>query len=101
MAVSVYAFVFGVLLTMWGILSLVDPERAFRLENIFQLRDVELSEFGIAMQHIGGALLIIVSTFLVATVLRPLAVVPLFVVSGLPFVRWYEIGPDWLVSVVK
>ncbi|MCL9814664.1 hypothetical protein [Natranaeroarchaeum aerophilus] len=37
-------------------LSLVDPELAFRYENIFQLRDVELSGFGVTLQVLGGAL---------------------------------------------
>lgn len=37
-------------------LSLVNPELAFRYENIFQLRDVELSGFGVALQVLGGAL---------------------------------------------
>lgn len=50
---------------VWGIagalsgLSIVDPELAFRYENIFQLRDVELSSFGIVLQ-VGGGLLALV-----------------------------------------
>lgn len=35
-------------------LSIVNPELAFRYGNIFQLRDVELSGFGVAVQVIGG-----------------------------------------------
>ncbi len=40
-------------------LSIVDPELAFRYENVFQLRDVELSSFGVALQ-VGGGLLALV-----------------------------------------
>ncbi|SDR13938.1 hypothetical protein [Natronobacterium texcoconense] len=37
-------------------LSLVDPELAFRYENIFQLREAELTAFGVVLQ-VGGGLL--------------------------------------------
>lgn len=40
-------------------LSLVDPELAFRYENVFQLRDVELSSFGVFLQ-VGGGILALV-----------------------------------------
>ncbi len=46
-------------------LSIVDPELAFRYENIFQLRDVELSGLGVALQVGGGLLaLLIVGPYL-------------------------------------
>lgn len=41
-------------------LSSVDPELAFRYENVFQLRDVELSVFGVALQVLGGALALVI-----------------------------------------
>ncbi|MFP8956169.1 hypothetical protein ACLI4Y_05530 [Natrialbaceae archaeon A-CW3] len=46
-------------------LSIVDPERAFRYENLFQIRDVELSALGVAVQVGMGVLaLLIVVPFL-------------------------------------
>ncbi|QSG03583.1 hypothetical protein [Natranaeroarchaeum sulfidigenes] len=44
-----------------GGLSIVNPELAFRYENIFQLRDVELSGFGVALQVLGGVLALLVA----------------------------------------
>lgn len=41
-------------------LSIVDPELAFRYENIFQLRDVELSGLGVALQVGGGLLALLI-----------------------------------------
>ena len=41
-------------------LSLVNPELAFRYENIFQLRDVELSSFGVVLQVGGGILVLLI-----------------------------------------
>ena len=43
-------------------LTLVNPERAFRYLNIFQLRDAELSTFGIVW-HVGGALIALAFAF--------------------------------------
>lgn len=43
-------------------LTLVNPERAFRYLNLFQLRDAELSTFGI-VYHVGGALITLAIAF--------------------------------------
>jgi len=56
-------YIFAPLLLIVGALSglsLVDPELAFRYENIFQLRDVELSGFGVALQVLGGILALLI-----------------------------------------
>ncbi|WP_254864052.1 hypothetical protein [Halovivax gelatinilyticus] len=96
------AFVLGVFLLMWGILSIVDPERAFRYENIFQIRDVELSGFGVAIQQISGVFLLFATPFVVGRAMAdPLAIPLMYVVALAPFVRWYDVGPDWLVGFVR
>lgn len=51
-------------LAAFGSLSIVDPELAFRLENIFQLRSVELSTFGVLVQQLGGLVAVLASLIL-------------------------------------
>lgn len=61
--VSLFAFEI-LFLPVWMILgglsglTLVNPELAFRYSNIFQLRDVELTQFGVVL-HVGGSLLML------------------------------------------
>ena len=57
----VFVPVWAILGALCG-LTLVNPERAFRYVNIFQLRDVELSTFGIVW-HVGGALITLAFAF--------------------------------------
>lgn len=45
-------------LGLYGSLSFCFPQLAFRLENIFQLRSVELSGFGLFIHKAGGIVLI-------------------------------------------
>lgn len=49
------------LMAAFGALGVVYPELAFRIENIFQLRSVELSGLGIALHKIGGIFAVVVS----------------------------------------
>lgn len=100
-AISLFAFVISVLVVAYGILSVVDPEMAFRIENFLQLRDVELSDFGIMMHVVGGVFLLFATPFIVGQVLGPLQILGVYVVAGAPFVRWYDLGPDWLFRRVQ
>lgn len=48
----------------YGALGIADPELAFRLENVFQLREVELSTFGILVHKAGGFVAVIACVIL-------------------------------------
>lgn len=51
-------------LAAYGALGVVHPELAFRLENIFQLRQVELSTFGLFVHQFGGFVAVLVCLLL-------------------------------------
>ncbi|ADD04889.1 uncharacterized protein Nmag_1310 [Natrialba magadii ATCC 43099] len=68
--ISVLNVVFGVIFGLIGAfagLSIVDPERAFRYENIFQIRTVELTEFGKLLQVGGGVIGALIVPFFAAS----------------------------------
>lgn len=60
MSVTLYLLVGPILFIFaaWGSLSFIYPQLAFRIENIFQLRSVELSVFGVLVHKVGGLILI-------------------------------------------
>lgn len=77
-------------------LTVVDPELAFRYWNIFQLRDVELSMFGVVL-YVGGALLSLVVVMPVAILLYDplgwITAVSYYGGAGLLMVRHWP--PKW------
>ena len=81
---------------MYGILCIVDPERAFRLRNLFQIRTIELSDWGVFSQLLMGTMFILIATIFAQVAIGPTAVVLVIAIAVLPFVRWYGRKPDWL-----
>lgn len=67
LAIDALAILFFAPLAALGALGLVDPELAFRLENIFQLRSVELSPFGRFVQRAGGIVAVLVCVVVTAS----------------------------------
>lgn len=59
--VLLFVAVVSFFLSLWGSLSVVFPQLAFRIENILQLRSVELSVFGVVLHKLGGLFLIILA----------------------------------------
>lgn len=53
-------FCIGTTLSAYGFLSIFDPERAFRIANLFQVREVELTQYGEDSAVVGGVLCIVV-----------------------------------------
>lgn len=56
LAVLVFFGIAILLASAWATLGVIYPQLSFRIENIFQLREVELSTFGLLL-HKGGGLL--------------------------------------------
>lgn len=71
LAIAIATVIFA-LLAAFGSLSIVDPELAFRLENIFQLRSVELSTFGVLVHQLGGLVAVLASLVLSLSLGGPL-----------------------------
>lgn len=71
-------------------LNVVGPKRAFRYENMFQLRSVELSEFGTLMQVIGGVLGIVVGLFVAGGIVGPFGVVTLIAGVAVCGIQYHE-----------
>lgn len=74
---AVVVFLFAVGMGLFGLVGVVDPELAFRLQNLFQVDRVELTQFGRAMHYYGGLVAIVLGLLL--TVLLPLAFTVLYV----------------------
>lgn len=69
---------------LYGSISFSYPQLAFRLENIFELRSVELSGFGMFVQKSGGLLLIGTALGLPFFAGFPILVVPGLVGTAIP-----------------
>ncbi len=65
--------VFGVStsLALFGLLAIFDPERAHRLENPLQVRDVELTRTGRDLSVVGGVSLVLVGFAATGALLSP------------------------------
>ncbi|MCL9817124.1 hypothetical protein [Natronocalculus amylovorans] len=69
-------------------LSIVDPARAFRYENFLQIRSIELTEFGRALQQGGGILGLLIGPAIGYTMIGPIGVVAVLA-SGLLAIAAY------------
>lgn len=63
MAAVPFLYALLLALTAYGVFSMYNPERAFRVENPFQVNEVELSEFGVTMQVIGGFVVVLITGY--------------------------------------
>lgn len=86
----VLAVAFGIFGAFFG-LSIVDPERAFRYENLFQIRTVELSEFGKLLQVGGGVLCVLAGPFIAASIVGRIGAI-FFIGGVVAIIGHYKIG---------
>ena len=60
MSYHLVVFSIGTALSAFGFLPIFDPEKAFRITNMFQIQEVKLTQYGEDSAVIGGILCIVV-----------------------------------------
>lgn len=84
LGIQVVVGILLLLMALYGSLGFTYPQLAFRLENIFQLRSVELSGFGLIAHKIGGLILIGITIVIPFGTGYPLLVLPAIVGAVVP-----------------
>ena len=83
-------FLLGTAVSAYGVLAMLDPERAFKLYHLFQVRDVDLTEFGSDSAVVGGFLSIVIGWLMVGALLSLTHAVLSLAVATVPLLYLYR-----------